>query len=85
MELAASPQDTRRFVVVFPRFRPLANALFVVRETEVRDAHQSRILELHGRAESLVVVQIHAGQRIGSPLWRGDLFANAAIAAIEDD
>jgi hypothetical protein len=31
------------------------------------------------------LVQIHAGQRIGSPLWRGDLFANAAIAAIEDD
>jgi serine-type D-Ala-D-Ala carboxypeptidase len=30
-------------------------------------------------------VQIHAGQRIGSPLWRGDLFANAAIAAIEND
>jgi CubicO group peptidase (beta-lactamase class C family) len=29
-------------------------------------------------------VQIHPGQRIGSPLWRGDLFANAAIAAIED-
>ena len=29
-------------------------------------------------------VQVHQGQRIGSPMWRGDLFANAAIAAIDD-
>src|SRR5579859_282591 len=29
-------------------------------------------------------VQLHAGQRIGSPLWRGDLFVNAAVAAIEE-
>jgi CubicO group peptidase (beta-lactamase class C family) len=30
-------------------------------------------------------VQIHQGQTTGSPLWRADLFANAAIAAIEDE
>jgi serine-type D-Ala-D-Ala carboxypeptidase len=29
-------------------------------------------------------VQVHQGQRIGSPMWRGDLFADAAIAAIDD-
>jgi serine-type D-Ala-D-Ala carboxypeptidase len=29
-------------------------------------------------------VQVHQGQRIGSPMWRGDLFANATIAAIEE-
>jgi CubicO group peptidase (beta-lactamase class C family) len=29
-------------------------------------------------------VQVHPGVRIGSPLWRGDLFVNAAVAAIDD-